>query len=104
MEDILDPNRNVDQTFRTTNLALDNGRIVSGLLLREDGQVLVIANAQGQEVRVSKSAIDDRQTSPLSPMPANFADQIPETDFYRLLAYLLSKRESTNPPPTLGAR
>ena len=32
MEDILDPNRNVDQTFRVTNLALKNGQIVSGLL------------------------------------------------------------------------
>jgi putative heme-binding domain-containing protein len=35
MEDILDPNRNVDQSFRATNLALHNGQTVSGLLLRE---------------------------------------------------------------------
>ena len=40
MEDILDPNRNVDQTLRVTNLALKNGQIVSGLLLREEGEVL----------------------------------------------------------------
>ncbi len=54
VEDILDPNRNVDQTFRVTNLALKNGQVVSGLLLREEGEILVLADAQGKEVRVPK--------------------------------------------------
>ena len=52
LEDILDPNRNVDQAFRTTQLALKDGQLVSGLLLREEGAVLVLADAQGKEVRV----------------------------------------------------
>jgi len=93
MEDLLDPNRNIDQTFRATNLALDNGQILSGLLLREEGQVLIVADAQGKEIRVPKSSVEERTTSPLSPMPANLTDQIPENDFYKLLAYLLTKRE-----------
>ena len=76
MEDILDPNRNVDQTLRVTNLALKNGQVVSGLLLREEGEVLIMADAQGKEVRVPKSSVDERATSPLSPMPANLVDQI----------------------------
>ena len=76
MEDILDPNRNVDQTFRVTNLALKNGQIVSGLLLREEGEVLIVADSQGKEVRVPKSSVEERSTSPLSPMPANLIDQI----------------------------
>ena len=54
MEDILDPNRNVDQTLRVTNLALKNGQIVSGLLLREEGEVLIVADSQGKEIRVPK--------------------------------------------------
>jgi putative heme-binding domain-containing protein len=32
LEDVLDPNRNVDQMFRTTVVALKDGRVVSGLL------------------------------------------------------------------------
>jgi putative heme-binding domain-containing protein len=99
IEDILDPNRNVDQSFRATILALKNGQIVSGLLLREEGEVLVLADATGKEVRVPKASVDDRQMSPLSPMPANLADSIGEDDFFRLLAYLLSKREATGPAP-----
>jgi putative membrane-bound dehydrogenase-like protein len=93
MEDILDPNRNVDQTFRATNLALNTGQILSGLLLREEGEVLIMADAQGKEIRVPKSSVEERITSPLSPMPANLTDQIAENDFYSLLAYLLTRRE-----------
>jgi putative heme-binding domain-containing protein len=92
LEDTLDPNRNVDQAFRLTTLVLKKGQIVSGLLLREDGAVLVLADNQGKEVRVPKDSVDERSTSQQSPMPANFADQIPEPDFYNLLAFLLEQR------------
>ena len=61
--------------------------------------MLVLADAQGKEVRVPRSSVDERKTSQLSPMPANFTDQISEEDFYRLLAYLLSKREPSDRPP-----
>jgi putative heme-binding domain-containing protein len=94
LEDILDPNRNVDQAFRSTTLALKSGQIVSGLVLREEGEVVVLADAQGKEVRITKNAIEERNVSSLSPMPANIVDQIPETDFYNLLAYLLAQRPS----------
>jgi putative heme-binding domain-containing protein len=92
LEDTLDPNRNVDQAFRTTILFLKNGQTVSGLLLKEEGEVYVLADAMGKEVPVPKNTVDEKKISPLSPMPANFADQIPEKEFYDLLAYLLTQR------------
>jgi putative heme-binding domain-containing protein len=95
---LLDPSRNVDQMFRTTNLALQDGRLVSGLLVREEGEVLVLADSQGKEVRVPKATVEERTVVPVSPMSASFADQIPEADFYSLLAYLLSQRPSERSP------
>jgi putative heme-binding domain-containing protein len=92
LEDMLDPNRNVDQAFRSTTLVLENGQFVSGLVLREEGQVIVLADAQGKEQRVQKSAVAERNVSQLSPMPGNFAEQIAETELYDLLAYLLAQR------------
>jgi putative heme-binding domain-containing protein len=99
LEDIIDPNRNVDQAFRATTLVLKNGQLVSGLVLREEGEVVVVADAQGKEVRVTKGTIEERTVSQLSPMPANLVDQIPEADFYHLLAYLLSLRPPTGAKP-----
>jgi putative heme-binding domain-containing protein len=97
LEDLLDPNRNVDQAFRSTTLALKNGQLLSGLLLREEGEVLVMADPQGKEVRVPKDGVDARNVSAISPMPANLIDQISEPDFYHLLAYLLVQRP-VDPP------
>ncbi|WP_337173684.1 PVC-type heme-binding CxxCH protein [Paludisphaera sp.] len=93
LEDVLDPNRNVDQMFRTTVLALEDGRVISGLLLREEGKILVMADAQGQEIRVPADEVEERKTVQLSPMPADIAQQIPEREFHDLMSYLLGRRE-----------
>ena len=100
LEDILDPNRNVDQAFRTTQLALKDGQLVSGLLLREEGAVLVLADAQGKEVRVPAESVEERKVSTASPMPANLADGIAEPEFYQLLAYLLEQLPRQDPAAT----
>jgi putative heme-binding domain-containing protein len=89
-EDVLDPNRNVDQAFRTTQVALTDGRLVSGLLLREEGEVLVLADSQGKEVRIARDQVDEQTVSSLSPMPANFAEQIDAAELEDLIAFLLA--------------
>jgi putative heme-binding domain-containing protein len=91
-EDILDPNRNVDPAFRTTTLSLLDGRLISGLILREEGHALVLADEEGKEVRVRKDEVEERQISPLSPMPSNFAERIPDADFHHLMAFLLQQK------------
>ncbi len=90
-EDILDPSRNVDEAFRTRVVTLTDGRVVSGLFLRDDGAVTVLADAQGKEVRLPKADIEGSKVSPLSPMPATF-DALPPDDFRHLLAFLLGSR------------
>ncbi len=92
IEDVLDPNRNVDQAFRQSTFALKDGRILSGLLLREEGNVVIVADAEGKEVRIEAPSIEDRKTAPVSPMPADFSEKIVETDFYDLIAYLASRK------------
>jgi hypothetical protein len=61
--------------------------------LREEGEVLVLADAQGKEVRIPNAEVDERALSKLSPMPANVADLIPEADYYNLLAFLLEQKQ-----------
>jgi putative heme-binding domain-containing protein len=92
LEDTLDPNRNVDVAFRTTTLRLSDGRVVSGLVRREEDQQLVLADAQGKEFTVMKNEIDEQQKTPLSLMPANVGEIVPAGDFADLIAFLLSQR------------
>ncbi len=89
LEDILDPSRNVDQAFRSTVLSLKDGKVVSGLILREEGRTLILADTVGKEVRIDRDQVEERFVSPLSPMPANILDQIGKNDLAQLVGYLL---------------
>ena len=77
LEDVLDPNRNVDQSFRVTNLALQSGQVVSGLLLREEGEVLIIADSQGKEVRVPKASVEDARPPSSLPCRPTWSTRLP---------------------------
>jgi len=92
LEDVLDPNRNVDQSFRTTQIVTKQGKTHTGLFLREEGDLVILGNNEGKEVRIEKVGIDERSVLPLSPMPSNFAETIGEADFHHLMAYLLTQR------------
>jgi putative heme-binding domain-containing protein len=89
LEDILDPNRNVDEAFRTTLVTTTDGRVVSGLKLREEGADLVLADSTGKEIRIAAGDIDEVTVSHLSPMASNMLDQIGEKNLPDLLAYLM---------------
>jgi putative heme-binding domain-containing protein len=91
IEDILDPSRNVDPAFRVTLLTLKNGEVESGLIRREEGETVVVADATGKERSIPKSEIASRRESALSLMPDNLADVIKPEDFNHLIAFLLSK-------------
>jgi putative heme-binding domain-containing protein len=91
LEDILDPNRNVDEAFRTTTVLMADGRAISGLKLREEAGDLVLADSTGKEFRIPQAEIEETVSGHLSPMPANMAEQVGEQNLPHLLAYLLGK-------------
>ncbi len=99
IEDMLDPNRNVDQAFRTTTLFLVNGKAVSGLLRREEGALLVLTNTKGEEVKVPKRDVEERVVSRTSLMPEGLTKDYSKTDFNDLLAFLLEQRSTATKSP-----
>jgi putative heme-binding domain-containing protein len=91
LEDILDPNRNVDEAFRMTMVTTNGGRVLSGLKLREDGGDLILADSTGKEVRIAAGDIDEVAVSHLSPMASNMLDQIGEQNLPDQLCYLMQQ-------------
>jgi putative heme-binding domain-containing protein len=96
MEDILDPNRNVDRSFWTTLLIMNDGDVQSGLYRRDEGEIVIMAQSNGKEISVPRKDIRERRTSQTSLMPDNFGDAIPKGDFNDLIAFLLTK--NVKPP------
>ncbi len=92
IEKILDPNRNIAENFRSYTVKLKDGKILSGLYRRDEGQVIVFADATGQEYQVSKQDIAERTASKVSLMPDQFRNTIPVNEFNSLISYLLSQK------------
>ncbi len=90
IEDILDPNRNVDPLFRQTTIETTDGETFIGANIRDQGDTLLLADATGKDQTIKKSRIKKQAVSPLSLMPPVFEQAIPPGDFYDLLGYLLS--------------
>ena len=98
LEDLLDPHRNVDPSFRRTTIVTTGGEILSGLLIRGKGTARLLIDQQGKELKLDEKEIDEAIVSPLSAMPTGLAGQLKPAEFYDLMAYLLSLRAGTSPP------
>jgi putative heme-binding domain-containing protein len=97
LEDVLDPNRNVDRAFRNTLLTKADGDVVSGLFRREEGQTLVLADSTGKEISIPKNQVKERRESDTSLMSENFGELLQPDDLNHLMAYLLSKKAAQKP-------
>jgi len=89
-EKILDPNRNISESFRSYNITLKNDKILTGLYRRTEGETLVFADPAGQEFSVSKNDMKEYKPSKYTLMPDQFRNIIPEKDFYALMEYLVN--------------
>ncbi len=92
LEDLLDPNRNVDGAFRITTLLMADGKVLTGLFRRQEGATLVFADQKGKEFTVQEADIDERVQSPVSLMPTNLYEIVKPEQIDHLLAYLLEQR------------
>ncbi|WP_353127747.1 PVC-type heme-binding CxxCH protein [Parapedobacter pyrenivorans] len=89
-EKILDPNRNISESFRTYNIVLDNGKQQTGLYRRTEGEVMVFADISGKEFKIAKKDMGSYTPSPYTLMPDQFRHILSEEEFGALLEYLLS--------------
>ena len=89
-EDILDPNRAVDRAFRVTLFTTRDQEVVSGLVRREEGELIVLADSTGKEFTLPKRNVQERRESETSLMPDNFGELLSKGDFADLMAFLAS--------------
>jgi len=89
-EDILWPNRNVDEAFRLTNILIDGGETVSGLVIDRQTDTLEVVDQAGKSQRIPRDEIESEKISKLSLMPGNFEELITDAELASLLAYLKS--------------
>jgi putative heme-binding domain-containing protein len=93
IESILDPSRAIAPSYETVAVALANGRIVAGVRVAEDGQVLTLADDQGKRHEIAKEQIEERHVQPKSTMPEGLEKRLNDRELLDLLAFLLAQKK-----------
>ncbi|MGB7343624.1 MAG: HEAT repeat domain-containing protein, partial [Pirellulaceae bacterium] len=60
LEDIVTPDRNIDEAFRTTSFLLDDGRVIVGLVTSETANDINVVQSDGTKVRIESNTIERR--------------------------------------------
>lgn len=87
LESIVNPNAKIAKGFETVVFAMDDGRIVSGIVKGEDEKTFRLMKPMGEIVVVEKDKID-AQAKGQSGMPADMAKQLSKSDIRDLVEYL----------------
>jgi putative heme-binding domain-containing protein len=97
LESILLPSKVVSELYQNTILSLKDGDDVTGRIVEETDQKLVVITdpIKSTKVEVRKSNIADRRISKLSPMPEGLVNFMTEEQILDLIAYLQSGGKKT---------
>jgi putative heme-binding domain-containing protein len=96
---ILEPSLKIEEKYRSTTLLTDDGRSITGLVVEETPtEVAIVENpvAKADPVRIKKSDIDERSTSPVSIMPKGLLDKLTRDEVLDLIAYVAARGEESN--------
>lgn len=89
LESIIDPNAEIEPKYLSTQIITDDGRTISGLVVSETPEVLVIFD--GKEKRtIPVSTIEERNKLKQSSMPEGLASTLSPVELLDLLAFLKS--------------
>jgi putative heme-binding domain-containing protein len=90
VESVIAPNKKVKEGFNSIQVATRDGQELSGILVRENNQELVLRDASNKEISIPKKNVDTRRLGG-SLMPAGLADILSESerlDLFRFLSEL----------------
>lgn len=87
LESIVAPNRKIAKGFESIVLALDDGRVLVGVLRSEEEKALTIITAEGQIVTVEKASIEDRAGG-VSAMPDTAVKVLTKAELRDLVEFL----------------
>ncbi|MBT4863577.1 MAG: c-type cytochrome, partial [Planctomycetaceae bacterium] len=90
VESILKPSAKIAQGFDTYLFVLESGKTVTGFVVSESADAVILREANGLSKMIPQDAIEERAKQKLSMMPKGLADNLTPTELADLLAYLES--------------
>jgi putative heme-binding domain-containing protein len=100
---ILDPNREVAPNFVNYNVATENGRVISGIIVEESASSIVLKRAEGATDVVPRNQIEQIASTGVSLMPDGLEKGLSAQDLANLIAYVRSIGAAASASPARAA-
>lgn len=88
---VLDPSRSVEGNYRIYTVAIDDGRVLSGMLAGESKTAIDIIDAEGKKHAIPRENIEEMVSSRKSLMPEGFEKQVKTDEMRDLLEFLTTR-------------
>jgi putative heme-binding domain-containing protein len=92
LHNILDPNAEIPNDYRTWNLDTKDDRSISGVMARQDATTVTIVTPN-ESLTIARGDIARLKQSELSMMPEGLLQALPEDEVRNLIAYLRGKEQ-----------
>ena len=92
LHNILDPNAEIPNDYRTWNLDTKDDRSISGVMARQDATTVTIVTPN-ETLTIARTDISKLKQSELSMMPEGLLQALPEDEVRSLIAYLRGKEQ-----------
>jgi len=98
LENLVDPSASVNADFRMVVVAMNDGRVLNGLVKARTDRTLTL-QTQTETLVLDRREIESTQPSPNSLMPDGLLAPLSETETRDLFAYLMNRSQVPLPPP-----
>lgn len=96
IESLLEPSKQIVEGYRAALILTDDGQTLTGIIKNETAQSFVLHPAEGEPITLMRDQVDAIQTSALSLMPDNLAEDLTKQEFVDLVSYLETLRTGFN--------
>ena len=93
IESLLTPSRTIAPSYATLVVALDSGKVVTGVKIAETTDTIIVGNQEGKQQTIAKSQIEELQVGKLSIMPEGFEKRLTASELTDLIAFLISEKK-----------
>jgi putative heme-binding domain-containing protein len=100
---ILDPNRELAPNFVNYNVALEDGRVASGIIASESANAISLKRAQGATDVIARDQITVISATGVSLMPEGLEKELSHQDIADLIVFLRSIKPANEPTTTPAA-
>lgn len=92
IESLLQPSKQIVEGYRTSQLLLTSGKVVTGIIKEETDDQLILEDAAAKRQSIPRDEVAERASSPVSIMPTGLGAQLTADEFCDLIAYLETLR------------